>query len=394
LNRLIKISVKFLVVFAIICLPFLNGCQNNLSDEGISYIASDTLGTLLLDSQKDSIPINSNNFIKYINTYSSAYMMVGKYLNYESKSLLKFTNVNAGYDTMNVVSAKLFLRYSKVFFMDSGGVTSFNIYRLLKSYDYTTVTYDNFLSSDIGTSVLGTYTGTPMDTSLIAITLDNQAVKDWLKYATDTNYAVKNNGLVFLSNPNSTTIKSFYSSNSTLYPYVVAVLQQPTTGIIDTLTLDYHSSSVSLNYTPQINTIPGRIIIQNGIGIKDLINFSISKLPNKVIINQATLELKIDRANTFYSQGADTRLVAYSMTDTSTETYDGAFTSYPTDSNTYTIYITQAVQKWNYGSSVNLGLLLKNLYEYSNLDRYVFYGTDYPDVSKRPKFKIRYSIRR
>ena len=88
-ENLNKISVSFLIVLALLCLPLINGCQNNLSDEGISYIASDTLGTLVLDSQHDSIPINSNNVVKYINTSGSKNMFIGKYSNYESKTLLK-----------------------------------------------------------------------------------------------------------------------------------------------------------------------------------------------------------------------------------------------------------------------------------------------------------------
>lgn len=399
LKSLNKIPAKFLIVLAIISLPFfLNGCENNLSDEGISYIASDTLGTLILNSQNDSIPINSKNFIKYINTSASASMFVGKYGNYESKTLLKFSiNLPTYYDTTTVISAKLYLRYNKVYFGDSMGVTSFNIYRLQNYYDFTTVTYDGFNSSDIGTTVLGSYTGTPVDTSLIAVTLDNTMVLDWLKHAKDTNHVPKNYGLALVSNSNSTTIKSFYSSVSKDFvPYVVAVVQEPTGGKIDTLTAFTSSQSTSLNYVPQINTIPQRIIIQNGIGIKDILNFDVSKLPGKVIINQAVLILNIDWANTFYTKGVDKRLALRMLTDTSTLADDGSnYASLATgDTSVFTIPFTPAVQKWNYGQSVNLGVLLRNIYEFTNLDKYVFYGPDYSDVSKRPKFIIRYSIRR
>jgi hypothetical protein len=162
----------------------------------------------------------------------------------------------------------------------------------------------------------------------------------------------------------------------------------------DTLTLST-SEFVSLNYVPQINSIPGRIIIQNGIAIKDILKFDISKLPGKVIINQATLELKIDKANSFYNSGVDTRLIFNMLTDTTNLTNDG-YNYYSTlkDSTTYITYLNVAVQKWNYGTAVNLGILIKNIYDYSNLDRYVFYGPDYSDVSKRPRVIIRYTIRR
>lgn len=387
--------LRIFFVLAIFAFPVFYGCENNLTDEGLSYISSDTLGTLVLDSQSDTINFTSNNFLKYLNTSSSGNMLVGKYSNYESKTLLKFTGLPSNYDTVSVLSAKLNLRYNKTFYQDSLGITSFNIYEINKYYDYSTLTYDAFYN-EIGTSVVGTYTGTPTDTSKISITLDNQTVEDWFDFAHDTNSVNKNYGIILLPNSNSTTIKAFCSHNYVTTNYIpsITVVIGYSTGNQDTVTYST-SEFVSLNYVPQINTIPGRIIIQNGVAIKDILKFDISKIPGKVIINQALLEMKIDNANSFYSSGVDTRLIFNMLTDTATLTND-IYTYYSAlkDSNTYITYLNVAVQKWNYGSASNLGILIRNIYEYSNLDRYVFYGPDYPDASKRPRVVIRYTIRR
>jgi hypothetical protein len=397
LNSLIKNINKLILILAVFGLPFFNGCQNNLTDEGMEYISSDTLGTLLLDSQIDSLQITSSSFIKYINTTKSKSMFVGKYGNYESKVLMKFNGIPSNYDTSTVLSAKLNLRYKKTFYQDSLGITSFNVYRILNSYDLTTVTYDKFSSSDIGSDILGTYTGTLTDTNKFSVTLDNQTVKNWLNYAHDTTYAVKNFGLALVANSSSTTIKGLYSPNhsdSLVVPVITIVLLNPA-GRIDTVNLNY-SDFVSLNYVPQVNTIPGRIIIQNGVAIKDIMHFDISKLPGKVIINQATLELKIDWANSFITNGIDKRYIAYMLT-TDTLTNDGN-TYYSVikngDTSAYIVYLTYALQRWNYGLTGNFGIQIQNIIEYFNLDRYVFYGSDYFDASKRPRLRIRYSIRR
>ena len=383
--------IRTILILLVISFPLFYGCENNISDDGLSYISGDTIGTYLLDSQIDTLNIVSNNFIKYINTTGSYNMLVGKYSNFESKSLLRFTKLPTFYDTTTVVSAKLNIRYNKTYYQDSLGITSFNIYSISKYYNFTTLTYDLFYN-EIGTNVVGTYSGTPNDTSLISISLDNQTVGDWLKYAHDSNYANKNYGIILVPNASSTTIKGFYSSVTGFYPYVKAVVLEPS-GKYDTLTFN-NSESVSLNYVPQINAIPGRIILQNGIAIKDILKFDISKLPGRVIINQATLELKIDWANTFYTKDADKRVVLNVLTDTSTLANDGVnYYSMQTDSNTFVLYFRESVQKWNNGAYPNLGVLLKNIYDYSNLDRYVFYGPDFPDASKRPRIKIRYSIR-
>jgi len=398
LNDLIKNIRKIIIVLAVFSLPFLNGCKNELTDEGIGYISSDTLGTLLLDSYVDSVNITSNSFIKYINSTYSKSMFVGKYGDYESKILLKFKNIPSNYDSSDIISANLNLRYNKTFYRDSTGITSFNIYKLNSSYDLTTITYDKFNSSDIGTTVLGTFTGSLTDTSKFSIPLDITTVKSWFKYAYDTNYAVKNYGLAFVPNASSNSIKGLFSANysdSLVVPVVTVVFQNPQ-GRIDTVNLKY-SDFTSLNYVPQVNNAPGRITIQNGVAIKNKILFNLSKLPGKVIINQALLELKIDWANSYLSPGVVKNYVGYMLTsDTLTidDQHPYISTAKEGDSSIHVINFTYALQSWNYGLSSNIGLLLQNYAEYTNLDRFAYYGPDYPDASLRPRLKIRYTIRR
>ena len=38
--------------------------------------------------------------------------------------------------------------------------------------------------------------------------------------------------------------------------------------------------------------------------------------------------------------------------------------------------------------------VIRNIYDYTNLDKFVFYSGNYSDASKRPKLRIRYTIRR
>jgi hypothetical protein len=393
LLKKIKVLLSLLVVSL---LPLLTGCENNLTDEGISYISGDTLGTILLDSQVDTMNITANSFIKYITNYTTTNLLVGKYLDYESKTLLRFSGFPTNLDTATVVSATLNLRYNKVFYPDSLGVTSFNIYSINKYYDFTTLTYDNFYN-EIGTTLLGTYTGTPVtDTIKISIPLDNQTVNDWFKYAHDTSYTNKNYGIILVPNANSTTIKSFHSYNNVSYypDYIpsITTVQTYAHKVQDTLTFNYSEATV-LNYVPAVNNPTGKFVVQNGIAIKDIMKFDLAKLPTKVIINQAVLVMKLDYANTFKSKSTDARLILNMLTDTSTLTNDGySYYTTLTDSVTYTVYLNLAVQKWNNGTT-NLGLVMKNVYEVLNLDRYVFYGPDYPDASLRPRLKIRYSKR-
>ena len=82
------------------------------------------------------------------------------------------------------------------------------------------------------------------------------------------------------------------------------------------------------------------------------------------------------------------------VTDSSTKaTNDEAFFLTRLDSITYQVRINQIVQRWNSGVSPNYGLSMRCPSEIQNLDNFIFYNSDNPDVSKRPKLRVRYSLR-
>lgn len=80
------------------------------------------------------------------------------------------------------------------------------------------------------------------------------------------------------------------------------------------------------------------------------------------------------------------------MTDTVAKVNEG--TGYPTtleDSMTVSVHLTQIFQKWNYGTAVNYGVVVRNIFNVINLDRFIFYGPGVQDTTLRPKLLIRYT---
>lgn len=386
------IFIKKYVLFLLISLLFISGCENSPSDIGLNYIPGDTIGTKILDSQTDSMLVTGSNVTKYTNNYFSNYLAVGWYQNTQSKFLLRFKDITTGYDSAQVVSAKLYLKNSRYAHQDSNGTASFNIYRVSNLFDYTAVTFDKFSSSDIGNTVLGNYNLNAADSNYISVTLDNQTVKDWLKYAVDTNYALKNYGIAFIPNSSSTTIRSFFSSRTadSSKPYMKVIVTK--NSITDTLTLN-SSESVFLSSAP-VSAPADRFVLQSGISIREMLKFDLAKLPPKVIINEALLVLKLDQANSFITGYSDKRLNVSLLTDTAQQTNDGNYVqAYQADSVTWTVRINLFVQKWNLNIYPNLGILIQNFSEIQNLDRFVFYSSTNPDAGKRPRLTIRYTPR-
>lgn len=374
----------------------LDGCENNPNDLGLTFInPNDTAGSRILDTTI----ITGSGFRKYINDNGSVNMLVGaQVVNgnlYTAKTLLQYQGITTSYGSgANVVSASLRLRYSKYAYKDTNGTVAFNIYKVNKAFNLLTITNDSVSNSDIGSTSLGSYSGNPTNTNIINIPIDNQAMTDWLRYANDSSYAVKNYGLALVPNSGSTTIKGFSSENTldSLRPYITLVVQTSTS--LDTVVLRF-PSSVSLSDAP-LTTIPSSqyLLVQNGISFRSLLKFNFPNLPSNVIINEAYLQLTLNSSQSYITSGTSNQIKVDMVTDSATKaTNDESFLLTRLDSITYTVRINQIVQRWNSGVNPNYGLSLRNPFDIQNIDNFVFYNSDNPDVSKRPKLRVRYSIR-
>lgn len=335
--------------------------------------------------------ITSQNYKKFATDYVTSAFLVGRYQNYESKTLLKFTNIGTDFDSSTVISATLKLKTSGYYFKDEMGTTDFDIYQALENFNYTTVTFDSINSSNIGNISLGNYSGVVNDSQTIDISLNNQIVKDWFEYAADTNYAVKNYGVLLQPRISSTTVKGFYSSSTNtidLVPSLTVIYSK--NNEVDTLLLDF-SEFASMSDAPSSVIPQEHFLLQNGVAYRDILNFDLSKLPPNVIINNATLEFTLDNSLSFISVTTPTTIIIGMVIDSSAKT-DSLFTqAFLEDSIKYSVSINSIVQRWNSGELPNFGITLKNIFEIQNLDNFAIYSPAYTDPNKRPRLKITYT---
>lgn len=390
ISSFIKLSAAGILMAFVI---FFQSCENDPKDLGINYIPSiDTTGIKFLDSQADTMNITSGSFKHYINNYLAENLLIGKFQEFDSKALIRFYEITPDYDSAEVLSAVLTFRYGGYYFKEKGGNTSFNVNKILSVLNFNSITYDSVNSSQISAESYGSFNGVVPDSSDIAITLDNQLIKDWLEYAADTSYPVKNYGLALVPTSASTTIKGFFliNNNVDFIPVIDIILRK--NGETDTIKLNT-SDGLSLSDAP-LSIIPSeRIYTQNGIAYRSIMNFDLNKLPGNVIINNATLQFTLDKANSFISENTDKRIVLGLITDSVTKK-DTLYTdAFPSDSIVYSVNINSIIQRWNSGVYPNMGISMKNYFELQNLDYFVFYSPNDPDISKRPRLKITYTLR-
>ncbi|MEO8666447.1 MAG: hypothetical protein ABI462_13230 [Ignavibacteria bacterium] len=393
-RRLIKkIFLNFLLL--VITSALLISCEDNPNNLGITFITSDTTSTRYLDSQVDSMQITYNNYKKFINTSTATSIMVGNYNGYTSKALMEFSSIGPEFDSAKIVSAVLTMRYNDYFFKDEKGLTSFNIFRVNNDLNFSTITFDSVNSSNIGTVSMGNFSGTPVDTSKISVALNNQFVKDWLEYAADSTYPVKNFGFMIAPDMSSSTIKGFYSFNNStdFIPKIDIIIIK--NGEFDTLNL-VTSTYVTLSDAPTSVIPADRFMLQNGIAFRNILRFDLTKLPPNVIINNATIEFTLDNAGSYITSTTDKSIYLGMVLDSIAKRDSLATRVFPLDSIRYSASstsINSLVQRWNSGVLPNFGISMQNFSEIENLDNFVFYTPTAADITKRPRLKITYTLR-
>ncbi len=380
------------------------GCADDPSSLGLNFIPpGETTGVRIFDSFIDTLPITSENRIYYVNTSGSTNLMVGKISAYESKGLLKFTNLIDTFDNSTVVSATLKMSYKNYYFpstmADSLAQISFDVNKIEQSLDFSTITYDSVNSSTFGTTSQGNYTGIPTaDSQEVTISLNTTMVNDWLKVAADTSYSVKNYGIVLTPNNSSAAIKGFYAAATGVddkdRPELEIIVTK--NGVTDTFsTISNGTISLSkTDFAPSSETFN----LQAGVSYVQVMKFDLSRMPQTATINDVQIFFSVDSLNSVISGQTTKAIYSQYINDsaglkTDITTFEGT----PSGSGQYMMRMVRAgvsspFQRWLLGQT-NYGLMLFAGGQALNLDRYVLYKETASDPAKRPRVIIKYTPR-
>lgn len=404
--RLKNFKAVTLSLLAVVTLSvYTIGCADEPSSLGLNFLPpGETTGVRIFDSYIDTMPISSNNSRFNVNTSGSTNLLVGKNGTYESKALLKFTDISDAYDSSTVVSAKMYLYYRNYFFpntlSDSLGQVGFDVFKINDSLNFSAITYDSVNSNTFGTVSQGIYSGIPTaDSQEVEISLNTSMVKDWLEYAADPNYSNKNNGIVLSPNGSASSIKGFYSSSpnilsTNLYPKLEVIYTK--NGNTDTFTT-VSSSYISLSST----TIPvsaETFTLQAGVSYVQQMIFDLSHIPPTATINDVQLFLTMDSAASNFSNQSNFTILGQFINDSAGLKTDlFAFEGKTAGSQYYMMRLVNVgspspFARWLSGAA-NYGLLLFSGNQTVNLDRYVFYKETASDPNKRPRVIIKYTPR-
>jgi len=329
-------------------------------------------------------------------------LLLGRTNTYESSLLLEWYPVYfPARDTIKVLSATLTLR-TNTFYGDSISPLEFTVYRISRSWDEATVTWDSVDATFYDGSVArGTYSGiVSSDTQTVSVSLDTGMVRQWFSTLTTDNAPLKY-GIILIPSGSTRIIRGFrsFESDSTDYHPTLKVIAANLAGTtVDTSTYNMGIDTF-VKRSDDLTLPPGTIAVMAGAVYRSSLSFDASCIPRGSIVNKADLQMHLDpltsRISRFYPDSAVAPALRLSASD-STEFYttetSASFGSPGSGlPGTFHFDVASIVQSWVRGP--NYGLVLKVPYypERGSINLFVFYDQTTATTALRPQLRIVYS---
>ncbi|HWF44486.1 MAG TPA: hypothetical protein VG537_07585 [Candidatus Kapabacteria bacterium] len=428
-------NLKHAIAFgALLAATALIGCKDQVSSIGSAYFpdtvqfqTSVRTDTGFMHFHPVSQPVVTASGQVFNITEASPLMMVGAsndaHEQLESWGLFRFSPISndpANADTLNhVVGVRLLLKdipykYGtdttnnhidfQVFFENKGTNS--------KISDSTT----QLSKSDLSAMPVGSFVGDFIDSTdkVLAIPLDSATIIPQLS-ATSLAF-------VIAPGPTMTNVRGFGTSEYGVTDVNAVPLIEYTLRYGDTTLITYRSPVLDLHVVKDASVIPAHeFTLRGGLGLRDSIYFNLLRTGDSALldqfstINNAELVLHADLNYTRHSNiSTDTLgpdivqitnvLTAGTSVDSTVFWGNGSFN--PTDM-TVRFQLRGLFEYWlrNQSPTQNFGMELRSGYsgrtftagtgtiavEDNTLNRWTFYGQDYPDSTKRPQLILSYS---
>ena len=366
-----------------ICTYVLTGCSNKINESGSWLVKTDTT---LIPVDSVITRATSSEIVSALPTGSSAEQCVGSVPWTQTELLLQFNKLDSLYYAKSFVYAEITLTRGTYVLQPPG----YNVLNMqFSGYEMDSAwniyyTWDSVAAAHRGTKNI--VVGSPsIDDSLIIINIDTAVIRQWAKATQDS--AVSNNGFLLVPQ-NISGIFSIYSFSSSTYLPELSVAYYDTNGVEQSF-VSTSGSSNSVAHSTITNVVPSGPyrILQSAAEDREKLIFDLTHIPNLSIVNFAELTLFEDPSDSVYSGNSIDSLVAYHITDPSTNAVDYSSGSALTLKKHIFIVTTEVQQMLNTG---NYGFIITPYDESGNADVRFIYDENAPD-SLKPRLSITYA---
>ena len=374
------------VLAACICLA----CMDDPNPVGGSLLPPSDLPIIKIDTMYPSS--HSTSAARY-STVSATRLMLGKFQNYESWALLRFSLPDS-LRFAAIKDAKIQFR-ANYHFGDSLSPLSFVAHRALKSLAGDSLTVDSLKAggyydpnpiSSVFNSIIG-------DTDKILFSIDTAMVRSWFGNLPDTVSA--NLGVVFRPT-NTNVIKGFMSfsgSNPTgLQPQlIIQYAKGSDTGSV-AISAGGARFITDISYQNLVQNLD-LVYVQSGVSYLGFLNFlNTNPIPTKASIHRAQLELTLNPGASRINRYTVDSLVSFFVDAFGVNPLaptDISESKVATGQKVYSFDIQRYVQGWVRGSS-SRSVAIQAYSFLETLDLFVFYGEN-SGAALKPRVVVTYS---
>lgn len=366
-------------------------CRDEPNAVGIGQLqGGDFVSVKSFNSLTDSAVVTGSAFKRHINAGWSSALLIGKYQGYEARALMKFSGIPDTLGGAIVSSAKVTLHPMHYTLGDSSAILSFSAFKITQSWTSSGVTWDSITTASYDITPAGTFSGTVNDTTAITFALDTALVQEWLQNAVDSSKRTLIQGIILVAHTNA-SVRTFSSFESDSLPKLEIAYTKD--GYSDTLTLSYGESTFIADVV--LPSDPQLLFLQSGVAYRTQLKFDVSKIPQRVFVSNAVVELTLNRSASRLSTQYTDSLIVQFMKDASPDSMESSYAIGKRLDNGKDVYtftgtvVTRAVQRWVNGTANN-GLLFRPYSEAYNLDLYAIVAPTVGD-STRPRLKVTYT---
>ena len=372
-------------------------CSDEPSSLGIELIGSDYILVRTYDSVNDTIIQNSSYYKKVIPLGNSDWILVGKYQsteqNIEASSLIKFifgladslkNDVKA--DNINVLDAWIELR-NRYTYVDTLATMNFTVHKVNSSWSSTAFTIDSL--SELQYDVNDVSSDFSISDSTYSFHIDEALPLGWMKNSAD-NTLESNFGIYLEPTMSSNKVVGFQALTplSSQAAKLTVVIEKP--GVyVDTIS-GFISADISLVDGPLPDLPQGIMCVQSSVSINSKLTFDIGVLPPGLVINKAEIFITSDSINSVKGSSFNNSLRIFYLKSADSTITEGNSISLLSQDNQYTGDITRFVRNW-VSRDENFGILIEAGSPTLGLDLFVLKGSNYTEISKRPRLRITYT---
>jgi len=388
--------LKFIYILPSIALfitALFSSCTDEPSSLGVELIGSESISVKIFDSASDTTEQTSSFFKKVIPLGNADWILIGKYQDIKATTLMKFVfglpdslkdDLKTG--NINVLDSWIIL-LPRYVYIDSMATMNFAVHKVNSSWSSTAFTFDSLsiLNYDLN-DVSSQFTITD---TLYTFHIDGSLPLAWMKNAADKTLE-SNFGIYLDPSLSSNKVVGFqaFTPVSSGAAKLFVVIEKP--GVyVDTLN-GFISADISLVDGPVPNLSADLICVQSSVSIKSKLTFNLSTVPTGIVINKAELIITPDTiASVKGSRFSNTLKLSYlKYADSLNTEGNPVFLSFK--DNKYSGDVTLFVRNW-ISRNENNGMLIDAGNSTSGLELFVLKGSEYSEISERPRLRITYT---